>query len=77
MFTKGPGVDATYLPGVRTIIHSAQVEIGELREDIAPSWLRPPLSVEATAERYVRPHLRQVSGGGRAGQQECNHAIIH
>ena len=44
--------------------------MGELREDIAPSWLQPPLSVEATAERYVRPHLRQVSGGGRAGQHE-------
>ena len=49
---------------------SAQAEVGELREDIAPSWLRPALSVEATAERYVRPHLRQVSGGGRAGQHE-------
>jgi len=38
----------------------AQAELRLLREDIAPTWLRPPLSVEATAERYVRPQLRQA-----------------
>ena len=34
-------------------------EIGQLREDIAPTWLEEPLSIEETAERYVRP-LREV-----------------
>lgn len=41
--------------------HSAlQAEIGALRDDIAPSWLSEPLSLEETAERYVRPALRAV-----------------
>lgn len=35
-------------------------EIALLRDDIAPTWLREPLSIEETAERYVRPALRQV-----------------
>ncbi|RKG98948.1 phytoene desaturase family protein [Corallococcus carmarthensis] len=34
-------------------------ELGALREDLAPAWLLPPLSLEETAERYVRPALRQ------------------
>src|SRR5690606_8990332 len=29
-------------------------------EDLAPSWLREPDSVEETAERYVRPGLRKA-----------------
>jgi phytoene dehydrogenase-like protein len=37
-----------------------QDEIGAIREDIAPTWLEEPLSIEETAERYVRPALRQV-----------------
>lgn len=37
-----------------------QSELAALREDLAPTWLRPPLSVEATAERYVRPELRET-----------------
>jgi phytoene dehydrogenase-like protein len=35
-------------------------EIEALRDDIAPTWLEEPLTIEATAERYVRPALRQV-----------------
>src|SRR5437867_1722403 len=35
-------------------------EIGQIRDDLAPSWLQEPLSMEATAERYVRPALRKV-----------------
>jgi phytoene dehydrogenase-like protein len=35
-------------------------EIGQVRDDIAPSWMEEPLSAEATAERYVRPALRKV-----------------
>ncbi len=37
-----------------------QSEIAALRDDVAPTWLEPPLSIEETAERYVRPALRQV-----------------
>lgn len=35
-------------------------EIAQLRADIAPTWLAEPLPIEATADRYVRPALRQV-----------------
>ncbi|HUB08132.1 MAG TPA: NAD(P)/FAD-dependent oxidoreductase [Myxococcales bacterium] len=35
-------------------------EIGQIRDDVAPTWLEEPLSIEATAERHVRPKLRQV-----------------
>ena len=48
-----------------------QTELGQLREDIAPTWLEEPLSIEATAERYVRPALRQAFVAlcrGSAGQ---------
>lgn len=37
-----------------------QSELAAIRDDVAPSWLTPPGSVEATAERFVRPELRQV-----------------
>ena len=37
-----------------------QAELGQLRDDIAPTWLEEPLSIEDTAERYVRPGLRQT-----------------
>jgi phytoene dehydrogenase-like protein len=37
-----------------------QTEIGQIREDIAPTWLAEPLSIEETAERHVRPALRQA-----------------
>ena len=36
-----------------------QTEIAQLREDMGPTWLQAPLSIEATAERIVRPALRQ------------------
>jgi phytoene dehydrogenase-like protein len=35
-------------------------EIGQIRDDLAPSWLHEPLPLEATAERYIRPALRKV-----------------
>ncbi|HEX4475004.1 MAG TPA: NAD(P)/FAD-dependent oxidoreductase [Polyangiaceae bacterium] len=35
-------------------------ELDALRDDIAPTWLAEPLSIEDTAERYVRPALRRV-----------------
>jgi phytoene dehydrogenase-like protein len=38
-------------------------ELAALREDIAPSWLAEPGSIEETAERYVRPQLRETFVG--------------
>src|SRR5205807_2354036 len=35
-----------------------QSEIGQLREDVHPTWLEEPLSIEETADHYVRPALR-------------------
>ncbi len=41
--------------------HSAmQEEIAQLREDIAPAILKEPLTIEATAEAFVRPALRSI-----------------
>ncbi|MEE6306756.1 NAD(P)/FAD-dependent oxidoreductase [Plantactinospora veratri] len=37
-----------------------QAELAALRDDLAPAWLAEPLSVPETADRYVRPALRQV-----------------
>jgi hypothetical protein len=35
-------------------------EIAALREDVAPAWMQEPLTIEGTAERFVRPALRQA-----------------
>ncbi|MBU8899537.1 NAD(P)/FAD-dependent oxidoreductase [Corallococcus sp. M34] len=35
-------------------------ELSALREDVAPAWLLPPLSIEETAEKYIRPALRHA-----------------
>lgn len=35
-------------------------EIEKIRDDIAPTWLEEPYNIEETAERYVRPELRQI-----------------
>lgn len=35
-------------------------EVSAMVDDVAPSWLAEPLTVEETAERYVRPALRQA-----------------
>jgi phytoene dehydrogenase-like protein len=37
-----------------------QEEIGALRDDVHRTWLMEPLSIEETAEKYVRPKLRQA-----------------
>src|SRR6187549_187650 len=37
-----------------------QAELLALREDIAPTWLCQPYSIEETAERFVRPALRET-----------------
>lgn len=42
--------------------HDAHValndEIAKIRDDVAPTWMREPLSIEETAERFVRAELR-------------------
>jgi len=35
-------------------------ELAALAEDLAPAWLTEPLPVEETAERYIRPALRDT-----------------
>lgn len=35
-------------------------ELAALRDDLAPALLREPLPLEETADRYIRPQLRQV-----------------
>src|SRR5712691_10312727 len=37
-----------------------QAEIAQLREDVAPTWLQEPLTIEETADRFVRAPLRQA-----------------
>jgi phytoene dehydrogenase-like protein len=37
-----------------------QEEIGALRDDVHGTWLEEPLSIEDTAEKYVRPPLRKA-----------------
>ena len=37
-----------------------QAELARCATDLAPAWLAEPLPVEQTAERYVRPELREV-----------------
>ena len=35
-------------------------EIAAIRDDVAPTWLQEPVSIEETAERFVRPALRKT-----------------
>jgi phytoene dehydrogenase-like protein len=37
-----------------------QSELGQLREDVAPAWLDEPRSIDETADRYIRPALRET-----------------
>ncbi len=37
-----------------------QIELADLRNDLAPAWLAEPLSLEETAARYIRPVLQGV-----------------
>jgi phytoene dehydrogenase-like protein len=37
-----------------------QRELDMLRDDIGPTWLDEPMSIEETAERHVRPELRET-----------------
>jgi phytoene dehydrogenase-like protein len=35
-------------------------EIAQMRDDVAPTWMEEPLSIEDTADKYVRPSLRRA-----------------
>ncbi len=37
-----------------------QAELSALRDDLAPSWMAQPFTIEESAERYVRPALREA-----------------
>jgi len=37
-----------------------QEEISAIRDDVHETWLQEPLSIEGTAEKYVRPALRET-----------------
>jgi phytoene dehydrogenase-like protein len=37
-----------------------QDEVGKMRDDIAPTWLEEPHSIEDTAEKYLRKEIRQA-----------------
>ena len=37
-----------------------QTEITQLRDDLAPAWMQAPLSLQATADKFIRPALRDV-----------------
>ena len=40
--------------------NALQAELSQLREDVAPTWLSEPLTIEDTAEKFVRPALRKI-----------------
>jgi len=50
-------------PADRRADEALAAELAMLREDVAPAWLAEPLTVEETAERYVRPALREAFVG--------------
>ena len=37
-----------------------QAELDQLRADLAPAWLTEPLTLDETAQRYIRPELRST-----------------
>ncbi|HUR73905.1 MAG TPA: NAD(P)/FAD-dependent oxidoreductase [Sporichthya sp.] len=53
-------LEAAFSPADARADAALQGELAQLREDLAPAWLAEPLSLEDTAERYLRPALREV-----------------
>ena len=51
---------AAFAPADVSADDAMQAELAALRADLAPAWLAEPLPVEQTAQRYIRPTLRQV-----------------
>jgi phytoene dehydrogenase-like protein len=40
-------------------VRALEAELTALREDVGPTWLEDPSSIEETAERHIRPALRK------------------
>jgi hypothetical protein len=63
---RAPGVQGfaapspLHTPSPTPPLSHPQAEISAICSDVAPAWLKEPLSLEATAARYVRPGLRQA-----------------
>lgn len=53
-------LESAFSPADARADAALQAELAQLREDLAPAWLAEPLSLEDTAERYLRPALREV-----------------
>ncbi len=51
---------AFFSPADAAADEAMNAELAELREDLAAAWLAEPRSVEETAERHIRPALRQA-----------------
>ena len=45
---------------VLKLLLAMQTEIEAIRDDIAPTWLQAPMSLEQTADKFVRPSLQKV-----------------
>ena len=52
-------LEAAFSPADARADAALGAELAALREDLAPAWLTEPESVEATAERWIRPALRE------------------
>ncbi len=53
-------LEAFFSPRDVAAIAAMDAELAALRDDIGPTWLMAPLSLEDTAARYVRPALREI-----------------
>ncbi len=53
-------LEAAFSPADARADAALQAELAHLREDLAPAWLAEPLSLADTAERYLRPALREI-----------------
>ncbi len=53
-------IAAFFSPQDAAAHRALQTELAALRDDIGPTWLAEPLSIEETAERHVRPALRRA-----------------
>ncbi len=53
-------IAAAFSPADARADATLNAELDQLRTDLAPAWLAEPLSVEDTAERYIRPALREI-----------------
>ena len=65
--TNAAALEAVFSPADARADAALQAELAQLRTDLAPAWLAEPLSLEDTAERYVRPALREVFVAACAG----------